>query len=90
MRIIPSLHEARTHECQRTIRSLAGHVTRQMLEHYSHVRSQGKQAAIRCPQEQASTPVLDETGHKIGHNSETTSEQEDAKSLKTVGGAARI
>jgi hypothetical protein len=61
-----------------------------MLEHYSHTRSQAKQAAIRCLEEQASTPVLEETGHKIGHNSETISKQKDTKSLKTVGGPARI
>ena len=35
-------------------------------------------------------PVLEETGHRIGHNPETSSEQEEAKSLKTVGGPARI
>lgn len=75
---------------EQTIRSLAGHVSRQMLEHYSHIRSQAKQAAIRCLEEQPSTQVLEETGHKIGHNPEMTSEQEEAKSLKTIGGPARI
>jgi integrase len=39
---------------EQTIRSLAGHVSRQMLEHYSHIRSHAKQAAIRCLEEQAS------------------------------------
>jgi integrase len=53
---------------EQTIRSLAGHVSRQMLEHYSHIRSHAKQAAIRCLEEEASAPVLEETGHKIGHN----------------------
>jgi hypothetical protein len=33
---------------EQTIRSLAGHVSRQMLEHFSHIRSQAKQSAIRC------------------------------------------
>jgi integrase len=75
---------------EQTIRSLAGHVSRQMLEHYSHIRSHAKQAAIRCLEEQASTPVLEETGHKIGHNPQTTTEQEEGKSLKTIGGPARI
>ena len=75
---------------EQTIRSLAGHVSRQMLEHYSHIRSHAKQAAIRCLEEQASARVLEETGHKIGHNPQTTSEQEEVKSLKTVGGPARI
>ncbi len=75
---------------EQTIGSLAGHVSRQMLEHYSHIRSQAKEAAIRCLEEQAGAPVLEETGHKIGHNPETASEQGDAKSLKTVRGPARI
>jgi integrase len=75
---------------EQTIRSLAGHVSRQMLEHYSHIRSHAKQAAIRCLEEQVGVPVLDETGHKIGHNLETTSEQQEAKSLKKLGGPGRI
>jgi integrase len=75
---------------EQTIRSLAGHVSRQMLEHYSHIRSQAKQAAIRCLEEQAASPVLEEDGHRFGHKPETPSEQEEAKSLKTVGGPARI
>jgi len=36
---------------EQTIRSLAGHVSRQMLERYSHIRSQAKQAAIRVLEE---------------------------------------
>ena len=56
---------------EQTIRALAGHVSRQMLEHYSHIRSQAKQAAIRCLEGQQSEPVLQEGGHKTGHNSET-------------------
>ena len=75
---------------EQTIRSLAGHVSRQMLEHYSHIRSHAKQAAIRCLEEQVIAPVLEEIGHKIGHNPQTTSEQEEAKSLKTIGGPGRI
>jgi len=31
---------------EETIRSLAGHVSRQMLERYSHVRTEAKRAAI--------------------------------------------
>jgi integrase len=36
---------------EQTIRSLAGHVSPQMLERYSHIRSQAKQAAIRTLEE---------------------------------------
>jgi hypothetical protein len=73
---------------EQTIRALAGHVSRQMLEHYSHIRSHAKQAAIRYLEEQENTSVSGETGHKIGHNPKTATEQKDAKSLN--GGPARI
>jgi integrase len=53
---------------EQTIRSLAGHVSRQMLERYSHIRSQAKRAAISCLEPQVSASVLEETGHKTGHN----------------------
>ncbi|HEY1470884.1 MAG TPA: tyrosine-type recombinase/integrase [Candidatus Acidoferrum sp.] len=75
---------------EQTIRSLAGHVSRQMLEHYSHIRSQAKQAAIRCLEEQASTPVLGEAGHNIGHSRETANVQSADNLLKRNGGPARI
>ncbi len=74
---------------EQTVRSLAGHVSRQMLEHYSHIRSQAKQAAIRCLDEQASTPILEEAGHKIGHSEKTESEEDSANSLKIFGAPRR-
>jgi integrase len=74
---------------EQTIRSLAGHVSRQMLEHYSHIRSQAKQAAIRCLEEQASTPTLEEVGHKIGHSEKTGREEDSANSLKRFGAPRR-
>jgi integrase len=55
---------------EQTIRALAGHVSRQMLEHYSHIRSQAKVAAIRCLEEQTGAPVLKAIGHNIGHKPE--------------------
>jgi integrase len=33
---------------EQTIKALAGHVSRQMLKRYSHIRSQAKQAAIQA------------------------------------------
>ncbi|HEY2458664.1 MAG TPA: tyrosine-type recombinase/integrase, partial [Candidatus Acidoferrum sp.] len=75
---------------EQTIRSLAGHVSRQMLEHYSHIRSFAKQAAIRCLEEQASLPVLEETGHNIGHSQEAVTAQNADNLLKRNGGPARI
>jgi integrase-like protein len=75
---------------EQTIRSLAGHVSRQMLEHYSHIRSQAKQAAIRCLEEQPNTPDLQETGHRIGHSGASEQIPAEANSMETNGGPARI
>jgi len=75
---------------EQTIRSLAGHVSRQMLERYSHIRSQAKQAAIRVLEEQSTAPVLEAIGHKNGHSSETAEERNQAKSLEINGGPSRI
>jgi integrase len=77
---------------EQTIRSLAGHVSRQMLERYSHIRSQPKQAAVRVLEEQARAPVLEESGqgHKNGHTAETASETGEDKSLEVNGGPSRI
>jgi len=65
-----------------TIKSLAGHVSRKMLERYSHIRTYAKRAAIEAlEQAQASASpatetnfshaqpevILRESGHKIGH-----------------------
>ena len=33
---------------EQTIKALAGHVSRQMLERYSHIRTQARQAAIQA------------------------------------------
>jgi len=43
---------------EQTIRALAGHVSRQMLERYSHIRSQAKQAAIQALELGAIEPDL--------------------------------
>jgi integrase len=52
---------------EQTIRSLAGHVSNQMLQHYSHIRSQAK-AAIRALEEQAIEPILREHGQRNGQS----------------------
>ena len=50
---------------EETIRSLAGHVSRKMLERYSHIREQARKAAIEMRENQTSgTPVLGQGGHK--------------------------
>ena len=35
-----------------TIRDMAGHVSRQMLKHYSHIRMQAKRVEVKCPYSQ--------------------------------------
>ena len=57
-----------------------------MLERYSHIRSQAKQAAIQALEQDAVAPILQVTGHKIGHSGGRT----EANSLKTSSGPARI
>jgi integrase len=75
---------------EQTIRSLAGHVSRQMLERYSHIRSEAKQSAIQALEEHALPPNLEAMGHKSGHSDGSRNGNEAAKSLKTFGGPARI
>ena len=57
---------------EQTIKALAGHVSRQMLERYSHIRSEAKQAAIQALQHPSIEPILQATGHKIGHSDADT------------------
>jgi hypothetical protein len=52
---------------EQTIKALAGHVSRQMLERYSHIRSEAKQAAILALDQTSIDPILTAVGHKIGH-----------------------
>jgi hypothetical protein len=49
---------------EQTIKALAGHVSRQMLERYSHIRSQAKQAAIQALEQPSIEPVLGGTRHR--------------------------
>jgi integrase len=53
---------------EQTIKALAGHVSRQMLERYSHIRSEAKHAAIHALDQPSIEPFLHATGHKIGHS----------------------
>ena len=63
---------------EETLKALAGHVSKKMLERYSHIRSQAKRRAIESLDREAanmqpSVPEgqkIGETGHKIGHNRE--------------------
>jgi integrase len=75
---------------EQTIKALAGHVSRQMLERYSHIRSEAKQAAIQALEQQPIEPILRATGHKIGHSGAPAEAEAEVKSLKTKSGPARI
>ena len=75
---------------EQTIRALAGHVSNQMLQHYSHIRSQAKQVAIRALEEDAIQPVLPKHGQRIGQSGEQADDAAVPNSLKTNGGPGRI
>jgi integrase len=75
---------------EQTIKALAGHVSHQMLERYSHIRSQAKQAAIQTLEQPSMEPILRETGHKNGHSDASANAGTQANSLKTTGGPGRI
>jgi len=75
---------------EQTIKALAGHVSRQMLERYSHIRSQAKQAAIQTLDEHAIAPVLDERCYKIRYSRQDDEQAEVANSQKTNSGPGRI
>ena len=75
---------------EQTIRALAGHVSNQMLQHYSHIRSQAKQAAIRAIEEQAPSPNLPEQGQRTGQSGEPGNGATLPNLQKTKSGPAWI
>ena len=75
---------------EQTIRALAGHVSNQMLQRYSPIRSRAKQAAIRTLEERGIEPNLPEHGQRTGQSGGDADEALDANLLKQNGGPARI
>ena len=75
---------------EQTIKALAGHLSRQMMERYSHIRSQAKQAAIETLNEGAIAPVLEERRYNFRYSQRTEQQSEEANSLKTNSGPGRI
>ncbi len=75
---------------KQTIRALAGQATRQMLERYSHIRLQAKQAAFGRLEGHENEPILEQTGHKIGQPARDGEASKGANSLETDGRPARI
>jgi len=55
---------------EQTLMSIAGHVSRKMLEHYSHIRMEAKRVALDTIAAQRSRhrPLLTQVWHKIGHS----------------------
>jgi integrase len=78
---------------EETLRALAGHVSKQMLERYSHIRTQPKRKAIasleRDNPQSGFEANLAETGHKSGHNFKEEEASDYTNSLKTNGGPSR-
>ena len=75
---------------EQTIKALAGHVSRQMLERYSHIRSQAKQAAIQALDANAIAPVLEKRRYNFRYRPQSERNAEQPNSLKTNSGPARI
>jgi Phage integrase family len=75
---------------EQTIRALAGHVSRQMLERYSHIRSEAKYAAIQALEKRAKESESEATGHKTGHSAEREADGAVANPLEAIGGPTRI
>jgi len=53
---------------EQTIMAIAGHVSRKMLEHYSHIRMEAKRAALDAIAGQPSQAAFRQVWHKIGHH----------------------
>jgi hypothetical protein len=68
---------AESQASDQTIMAIAGHVSRQMLEHYSHIRIAAKRVAldsIATPlpdPASAKAPVFDKGVHQIGNQKST-------------------
>ena len=75
---------------EQTIRSLAGHVSRRMMDRYSHIRDRARRAAIEVLETQvAETPLFGESGHKSRHSRSGPVESNEAKSTERIGGPSR-
>ncbi len=61
-----------------------------MLEHYSHIRSEAKQAAIAALDEQLTVPVSEGTTYKNRYSGSGAEHAGEAKLLEAHGGPAWI
>ena len=63
---------------EETMKALLGHMSRQMLERYSHIRIQAKRAAV----EALTLPALHAATHKSPHSGNSGEEISEAKLLQ--------
>jgi hypothetical protein len=80
---------------EQTIMSLAGHVSRKMLEHYSHIRLEAKRQAVRALSSRKNTRETDghvtervtvETGNEEGLQQLLKNQSQPQKNLVDVRG----
>ena len=73
------------------MRSLAGHVSQQVMEKYSHLRSKVKQSAIQTLDQQAiPAPNLGHESYVFAYVSRDSNGSVEGNSHKTNGGPAWI
>jgi hypothetical protein len=58
---------AESQASDQTIMAIAGHVSRAMLEHYSHIRMAAKRAALDSIATPLPEPILEGDVHQIGN-----------------------
>ena len=66
---------------EQTIMAIAGHVSRKMLEHYSHIRMEAKRAALDSIAQPLNPAVFQAGSHQIPHQVEDGQNQQVANSL---------
>ena len=82
-----------------TIMDIAGHVSRQMLARYSHIRMEAKRRALEslatpaasaepAPEEASDEISLKQRGHKSGH-SQSTASKRPSVSVDSIGSSGR-
>jgi integrase len=59
------------HASEQTLMPIAGHLSRKMLEHYSHIRIEAKRAALDAIAAQPSEPVFGISVHQNVHQIQT-------------------
>jgi Protein of unknown function (DUF3417) len=73
-----------------TVRALAGHVSRKMMEHYSHIRQRAKEAAIAGFEDCGGIVEVAREGAQNWAQSEGNEGPEVGKVLDFIGATRRI